>query len=67
MNSKQKNKAVKEKRDSDPESACSLCGRLYHNFSFKGGYICEDCLNSIKEQDQDQTPDTCHDSGGKDE
>lgn len=31
--------------------ACSLCGQLYHNFAFKGGYICEDCLDSIKEQD----------------
>lgn len=31
--------------------ACSLCGQLYHNFAFKGGYICEDCLDSIKGQD----------------
>ncbi len=33
------------------QGACSLCGQLYHNFAFKGGYICEDCLDSIKDQE----------------
>ncbi|HIV79640.1 MAG TPA: hypothetical protein IAB13_01520 [Candidatus Avanaerovorax faecigallinarum] len=28
---------------------CSLCGNIYHNTTFRGGFICEDCLNYIKE------------------
>ena len=32
-----------------PEGSCSLCGRKYNNFAFKGGYICESCLTSLKD------------------
>ena len=53
--SKKNDPTVTEKNDTDTECSCSLCGQLYNNFSFKGGYICEDCLNAIK--DQDQSPD----------
>lgn len=28
---------------------CSLCGNIYHNTTFRGGFICEDCLRYIKE------------------
>lgn len=35
---------------------CSLCGHLYKNFAFKGGYICEDCLESIKSSKDGQVP-----------
>lgn len=38
-------------KESRKEGACSLCGQLYQNFAFKGGYICEDCLGSIKVQE----------------
>lgn len=42
----------------EPEGPCTICGQLYHNFAFKGGYICENCLNSIKmPDDQNQNPD----------
>lgn len=42
----------------DPQGPCTLCGQLYHNFAFKGGYICEHCLNSIKMPDgQKQSTD----------
>lgn len=34
-----------------PKCACSLCGQLYNNFAFKGGYICEDCLDAIKDRE----------------
>lgn len=47
----QKEPAVMDFRESIPEPpqhSCSLCGQLYHSFAFKGGYICEDCLQSIK-------------------
>ena len=27
---------------------CSLCGNIYHNTIFKGGYICEDCIEYRK-------------------
>ncbi|MCI8609268.1 MAG: hypothetical protein HFE73_06455 [Firmicutes bacterium] len=27
---------------------CSLCGSIYHSIAFKGGYICEDCVDFIK-------------------
>lgn len=43
---------MKKKTDNKtvPKGGCSLCGRLYSSFAFKGGYICEDCLHSIKEE-----------------
>ncbi len=27
---------------------CSLCGGIYHNIAFRGGYVCEDCVNYLK-------------------
>lgn len=27
---------------------CSICGNIYHNTVFKGGYVCEDCIRYIK-------------------
>ena len=38
-----------------PKGGCTLCGRLYSSFAFKGGYICEDCLQSIKEVKEEST------------
>lgn len=29
---------------------CSLCGGIYRNIAFKGGYICEDCVEYLKSQ-----------------
>lgn len=40
-----------EKDNAVVQGSCSLCGQLYHSFAFKAGYICEDCLRSIKTQD----------------
>lgn len=31
---------------------CSLCGNVYHNTIFKGGYVCEDCVKYIKHNDK---------------
>lgn len=44
------NKIKKENSEAEP---CTLCGQLYHNFAFKGGYICESCLRSIKDEKQE--------------
>ena len=27
---------------------CSLCGNIFNNIVFKGGYVCEDCIDFIK-------------------
>ena len=41
----------------DPtQHSCALCGQLYHSFAFKGGYICEDCLQSIKYPEKASDP-----------
>lgn len=29
---------------------CSLCGGIYHNIAFHGGYVCEDCVAYLKEK-----------------
>ncbi len=31
---------------------CSLCGHVFHNTIFKGGYVCEDCVKYIKHSDK---------------
>lgn len=31
------------------EQSCTLCGYNLHTLAFKGGYICEDCIHSLKE------------------
>ncbi len=28
---------------------CSICGRDYDTFAFKGGFVCEGCLNYLKD------------------
>ncbi len=30
---------------------CSICGNIYHNTTFRGGYVCEDCIQYIKSLD----------------
>lgn len=40
------------------DCSCSLCGKKYKNFSFKNGYVCESCINYIK----DSHPDICNDT-----
>lgn len=31
------------------KKTCSICGGSYYNaFAFKGGYVCEDCLQYLK-------------------
>lgn len=53
---KLENQTEKEK---STEKSCSLCGQLYSNFAFKGGYICESCLQSIKDnEDSDNSEDS---------
>ncbi|MCI9596005.1 MAG: hypothetical protein HFE75_01665 [Firmicutes bacterium] len=42
------------KSSTDRSPTCSLCGQFYNNFVFKGGYICEDCLDSIKDLSTDE-------------
>lgn len=36
------------KEESTVKYHCSLCGNIYHNTIFKGGYVCEDCIDYIK-------------------
>lgn len=31
---------------------CSLCGNHCRNITFKGGYVCEDCIRYIKNLDR---------------
>ncbi len=45
---KKKTESTTNAQKSQQGSTCSVCGQLYNNFVFKGGYICEDCLDSIK-------------------
>lgn len=30
------------------DKKCSLCGNIYKNRVFRGGFICEDCMASIR-------------------
>jgi hypothetical protein len=30
------------------DKSCSICGNIFHNTVFKGGYVCEDCVAYIK-------------------
>lgn len=32
-----------------PDCKCSLCGQKYKSFLFKNGYVCESCINYIKD------------------
>ncbi|MFV0516541.1 MAG: hypothetical protein ACK5MV_04030 [Aminipila sp.] len=38
-------------RRSDYKTDCTICGNSYNNISFKGGYICEDCIGYISSKD----------------
>lgn len=33
---------------------CSLCGNIHNNITFKCGYVCEDCIDYIKESPRDK-------------
>jgi hypothetical protein len=37
------------KKEHAPGCTCSICGQNYKGISFKSGYICESCLNYIKD------------------
>ena len=37
------------KKEHAPGCTCSICGLSYKGFSFKNGYICESCLEYIKD------------------
>lgn len=43
------------KKEHAPGCTCSICGLNYKGFSFKSGYICESCLEYIKDS---YDPDT---------
>ncbi len=30
------------------DCSCTLCGNRYHNIAFKGGYVCETCVDYIR-------------------
>ncbi len=40
---------TKLKKEHTPDCTCSICGLNYKGFSFKSGYICESCLDYIKD------------------
>ena len=27
---------------------CTICGNCYNNIAFRGGYICENCINVFR-------------------
>lgn len=31
------------------DNKCSICGCTYETFAFKGGYVCEACLQYVRE------------------
>ena len=37
------------KKEHATDCTCSICGLKYKGFSFKSGYVCESCLDFIKE------------------
>ena len=37
------------KKEHGTNCSCSICGHKYKGISFKSGYICETCLEYIKE------------------
>ena len=37
------------KKEHAPGCTCSICGHNYKGISFKSGYICETCLEYIKD------------------
>ncbi len=43
------------KIEHEPGCSCSICGNYYNVISFKNGYVCEPCLDYIKESYE---PDT---------
>lgn len=45
---KKTQKSIFEKEHA-PGCTCSICGLNYKGFSFKSGYICESCLDYIKD------------------
>lgn len=54
---KRQGKTELKTKENEPQQACSLCGQLYKNFTFKGGYICESCLHSIKDRESSSASD----------
>lgn len=44
------------KKEHAPGCTCSICGNNYQTFSFKSGYICESCLDYIKDSYKTDTP-----------
>lgn len=42
-------KPKKTKKEHAPGCTCSICGMNYKGFTFKSGYVCESCLDYIKE------------------
>ncbi len=31
------------------EKKCSICGCAYSTFAFKGGFVCENCLQYVRD------------------
>ncbi len=47
------------KKEHIPGCTCSICGNSYKGISFKHGYVCESCLEYIKDScdpDADSDP-----------
>lgn len=44
---KKQNNSPRKKQHA-PGCRCSLCDKTYTTFSFKDGYVCESCLDYIK-------------------
>lgn len=36
------------------DKKCSICGNIYKNRTFRGGFICKDCVDYIKRIDLSQ-------------
>lgn len=49
MREKANTTKVISKKEHVPGCTCSICGLNYKGFTFKSGYICESCLDYIKD------------------
>lgn len=36
------------------DKKCSICGNIYKNRAFRGGFVCKDCVDDIKKIDFSQ-------------
>ena len=48
-------KFEKNRKEHAPDCTCSICGLNYKGFTFKHGFVCESCLEYIKDSFQEDS------------